>query len=78
MGDQKIKACFDQVDTDKSGYIDGAEVEKVLCEYFKSQGKKPDPAKIKSEVASFIKDLDTDHDGKVSLKEFIDFVKQFD
>ena len=75
--EQEIKACFDAVDKDRSGFIDSAEVEQILLQYYQSKGKKPDQAKIKSEVAAFVKDLDTNNDGKVSLKEFTDFVVQF-
>jgi Ca2+-binding EF-hand superfamily protein len=65
------------VDKDKSGFIDSSEVEKILQEYFQSKGKKMDAAKIKSECAAFLKDLDKNSDNKVSLKEFTDFVMQF-
>jgi len=74
---KEIKACFDLVDKDKSGFIESGEVEQVLLQYYQQKGKKADPAKIKSEVAAFVKDLDSDNDNKVSLKEFTDFVMQF-
>jgi len=75
--EQEIKACFDVVDKDKSGFVDSSEVEQILLQYYKSKGKQPDPAKVKSECSAFIKDLDSNNDGKVSLKEFTDFVMQF-
>jgi len=74
--EQEIKTLFASVDTDKSGYIDSAEVEKLLNEYFKGKPNKPDPAKIKAEVSAFITDLDTDKDNKVSQKEFVDFLSK--
>jgi Ca2+-binding EF-hand superfamily protein len=75
--EQELKAAFNEVDTDRSGFIDAGEVEKMLMSYLQGKGKKADPAKIKSEVAAFVKDLDKDKDNKVSLKEFTDFVMQF-
>jgi len=75
--EKEIKVCFDAVDTDRSGFIDSGEVERLLVQYMQSKGQQPDPAVIKSEVQSFIKDLDTNNDNKVSLKEFTDFVMKF-
>ena len=75
--EKEVKQCFDVVDKDRSGFIDSAEVESLLMQYFQAKGRKPDPAKVKSECAAFVKDLDTNKDGKVSLKEFTDFVLQF-
>jgi len=72
----EIKAAFELVDKDHSGYIDAAEVKNVLVQYYKSKGKPCDGTKIDSECAAFVKDLDTDSDNKVSLKEFTDFIMQ--
>jgi Ca2+-binding EF-hand superfamily protein len=74
--EKELKQAFDLVDKDKSGFIDTGEVEQMLNQYLKGKGKPVDPAKIKSEVAAFIKDLDSNQDNKVSLKEFTDFVMQ--
>jgi len=72
---QQIKACFDLVDKDKSGFIDSSEVEQILKQYYQKSNK-PVPSTIKDEVAAFVKDLDSNQDGKVSLKEFTDFASQ--
>jgi len=75
--EKEIKQCFDVVDKDKSGFIESGEVEQILMQYYQSKGKKADPTTIKTEVAAFVKDLDSNNDNKVSLKEFTDFVMQF-
>jgi len=75
--EKEVKTYFDLIDKDKSGFIDSSEVEKLLLQYAQSKGKKVDPAKVKAEVSSFVTELDTNRDGKVSLKEFTDFAVQF-
>jgi Ca2+-binding EF-hand superfamily protein len=72
-----LTKAFQQVDTDKSGTIDSAELEKVLQSYYKSSGKTADAAKIKSEAAAFLKEVDKNNDKQVNLEEFIDYFMQF-
>jgi len=72
--EKELKGAFDMVDTDKSGFIDSSEVEKILTQYCQSKGHKCDQTKLKSQIADFVKALDTDKDGKVSFREFSDFV----
>jgi len=71
-----LTQAFNAVDTDKSGSIEGKEVEAVLVAYHKSKGKPHDSAQLKKEVQSFLNDVDKNHDNKVSRKEFLDYFMQ--
>jgi len=73
----KLTAAFNQVDTDKSGWIDVKEVENVLTNYYKSAGKTCDPAKCKKEAGDFMKDVDQNKDSKITLDEFLKYFSQF-
>jgi len=75
--EKELKESFDLVDKDKSGFIDASEVQQILQQYYQGKAKKPDPAKLQSEISAFVKELDKDSDSKVSFKEFVDFVMQF-
>ena len=48
--EKALRAAFNEIDKDKSGTIDGNEVEAVLVAYHKSKGKPQDSAKLKKEV----------------------------
>jgi len=66
----KLTSAFQEVDRDHSGTLDASELELVLKSYYKSAGKPYDQAKISSDVAAFIRDVDKNHDNKISLDEF--------
>ena len=58
----EVKAVFDDIDRDRSGYIDSGELEQCC----KTLGVEMSP----SELADALKRLDTNGDGKISLEEF--------
>lgn len=62
------KRIFDKYDTDKSGYLEEAEVIKVLEETYAKIGIKREINP--SEVKSYIRTLDKNSDGRVSNEEF--------
>jgi len=70
--EKEIKQCFDAVDTDKSGFIESGEVEALFLQIYQRKGNTANP-KTKGAVEAFVKELDTNKDGKVSLQEFSDF-----
>ena len=64
---QITKAAFEAVDTDKSGYLEAAELEQVMNNVAVDIGvEKP----TREEVEEVLKELDENGDGKLSLEEF--------
>jgi Ca2+-binding EF-hand superfamily protein len=61
------KAAFDSVDTDKSGQIDAAELEKVMAQIAGDMSADPP---TKEDVMEVLEHLDTDKSGKISFEEF--------
>ena len=61
------KIAFDSVDTDKSGQIDGNELEKVMVQIASDIGADP-PSK--EDVMEVLEHLDEDKSGKVDFNEF--------
>ena len=61
------KVAFDSVDTDKSGTIDAAELEKVMIQIATDMGADPP---TKEDVAEVLDHLDTDKSGKIDFNEF--------
>jgi Ca2+-binding EF-hand superfamily protein len=61
------KVAFDSVDTDKSGQIDGCELEKVMVQIATDMGADPP---TKEDVMEVLEHLDTDKSGKISFDEF--------
>lgn len=61
------KVAFDSVDTDKSGQIDGSELEKVMVQIATDMGADPP---TKEDVQEVLEHLDTDKSGKISFEEF--------
>lgn len=74
---EALTKAFQKVDTDKSGSLESAEIERVLQEYYKQTGKPCDNAKCKKEAQDFLKDVDKNQDHKVSMEEFIQYFMQF-
>jgi Ca2+-binding EF-hand superfamily protein len=66
------KVAFDSVDTDKSGQIDGAELEKVMVQIATDMGAE---APTKEDVQEVLQHLDTDNSGKISFDEFKVLIK---
>lgn len=61
------KVAFESVDTDKSGQIDGSELEKVMVQIAIDMGADPP---TKEDVQEVLEHLDTDKSGKISFEEF--------
>jgi Ca2+-binding EF-hand superfamily protein len=66
------KVAFDSVDTDRSGQIDAAELEKVMVQIASDMGADP-PSK--EDVQEVLEHLDTDKSGKISFEEFKILIK---
>ena len=61
------KVAFDSVDTDRSGQIDGQELEKVMIQIATDMGAEPP---TKEDVVEVLEHLDTDKSGKIDFSEF--------
>jgi len=61
------KVAFDSVDTDKSGQIDGNELEKVMVQIANDMGAEPP---TKEDVMEVLEHLDEDKSGKIDFNEF--------
>lgn len=61
------KVAFDSVDTDKSGQIDGNELEKVMVQIASDMGADPP---TKEDVMEVLEHLDEDKSGKIDFSEF--------
>ena len=61
------KVAFDSVDTDKSGQIDGSELEKVMVQIASDMGADPP---TKEDVMEVLEHLDEDKSGKIDFEEF--------
>jgi Ca2+-binding EF-hand superfamily protein len=66
------KVAFDSVDTDKSGQIDGNELEKVMVQIAADMGADP-PSK--EDVMEVLEHLDADKSGKIDFEEFKVLIK---
>ena len=71
--DKTVKAAFEQVDTDKSGQIDTAELE-ALIKVISGELGMDSPSK--ESIAELMATMDTDKSGKINQKEFGDFLKK--
>eukprot|EP00586_Coscinodiscus_wailesii_P000931 CAMPEP_0172480746 /NCGR_PEP_ID=MMETSP1066-20121228/6151_1 /TAXON_ID=671091 /ORGANISM="Coscinodiscus wailesii, Strain CCMP2513" /LENGTH=162 /DNA_ID=CAMNT_0013242377 /DNA_START=272 /DNA_END=760 /DNA_ORIENTATION=- len=68
---EQCTVIFKSVDTDNSGSIDHLELENALSQMAEKQGfQKP----TKEQIDAHLKEIDTSGDGKVDLKEFIQFI----
>jgi len=74
---EALTKAFHQVDKDRSNFIEEREVENVLNHYYKATGKQCDSAKCKHEATAFLKEVDKNKDGKISLDEFVNYFMQF-
>jgi Ca2+-binding EF-hand superfamily protein len=61
------KVAFDSVDSDRSGQIDGTELEKVMVQIASDMGADP-PSK--EDVLEVMEHLDSDKSGKIDFEEF--------
>ncbi len=61
------KVAFDSVDSDRSGQIDGTELEKVMVQIASDMGADP-PSK--EDVLEVMDHLDSDKSGKIDFEEF--------
>lgn len=61
------RVAFDSVDTDKSGQIDGNELEKVMVQIASDMGADPP---TKEDVMEVLEHLDEDKSGKIDFEEF--------
>ena len=70
--EQEIKELFDKIDTDHSNEIDRKEFRNFANKWYGRSGKK-----VSNEtIDKFIKNLDKDKNGAISLDEFRDYAKQ--
>mmetsp|Transcript_20442 Transcript_20442/g.38268 ORF Transcript_20442/g.38268 Transcript_20442/m.38268 type:complete len:96 (-) Transcript_20442:7925-8212(-) len=68
-----VKAAFESVDTDGSGYIDAPELKKVMSSVAGDIGM-PEPSD--ADVLEVMQELDANNDGKISEDEFKVLIKQ--
>ena len=66
------KAAFETVDTDNSGEIDEMEFQRIVIEMGVEVG---DHHMDLSELSSFMRELDTDGNGKIDLEEFLVLIR---
>ena len=62
------ESAFEKYDTDKSGYIEQAELKKVIDELAANFSK--DTNISEEDVKKVLEQIDTDNDGKISKEEF--------
>ena len=67
------KAAFEAVDTDRSGFIDEQELKTVMCSVAGDIGM-DQPSD--NDVREVLREIDANHDGKISLEEFKVLIKQ--
>jgi Ca2+-binding EF-hand superfamily protein len=68
-----VKAAFESVDTDGSGFIDAPELKKVMSSVAGDIGM-PEPSD--NDVIEVMRELDANNDGKISEDEFKVLIKQ--
>jgi len=68
---QAAEAAFKKMDIDNSGWLSKTEIEVALKMYLLSRGEEPSA----EDIDTVFGQLDKNHDGKISLKEFIDMTK---
>lgn len=72
MADTKaqVKAKFQELDKDKTGYLDHNEVKAALKELYSSIDLRLSDA----DIDQMIKQVDKDNNGKISIEEFINLI----
>jgi Ca2+-binding EF-hand superfamily protein len=68
-----VKAAFESVDTDGSGYIEEAELKEVMTSVARDINM-PEPSQ--EDVSKVLIELDSNRDGKVSQEEFKVLIRQ--
>jgi Ca2+-binding EF-hand superfamily protein len=68
-----VKAAFESVDTDGSGYIEEAELKVVMTSVARDINM-PEPSQ--EDVSKVLIELDSNRDGKVSQEEFKVLIRQ--
>eukprot|EP01119_Soliformovum_irregulare_P021331 TRINITY_DN7077_c0_g1_i3.p1 TRINITY_DN7077_c0_g1~~TRINITY_DN7077_c0_g1_i3.p1 ORF type:complete len:541 (-),score=175.75 TRINITY_DN7077_c0_g1_i3:203-1825(-) len=70
--DEKLEFAFKAYDSDKSGFIERAELEQMIRGVYKHlfSSEKVDPKQISDFCDAIYSNLDTNHDGKLSFEEF--------
>lgn len=73
---QALLDVFKAIDSDKSGFIELGELEKLVQAYYAHPDcpdKKTSDAEIKAVCQDFLKECDSSKDNKISQQEFLDF-----
>ena len=73
--EEAVRKEFEQIDTNKNGYLEANEIQVHLNNIVKEAGSNLEIPE--SKVLEFIRETDTNKDGKVSEEEFLNFVKRF-
>ena len=71
--DEIVKAAFESVDTDGSGYIEEAELKVVMSSVARDINM---PQPTEQDVSEVLRELDSNRDGKVSQEEFKVLIRQ--
>jgi Ca2+-binding EF-hand superfamily protein len=66
---ERARGKFNELDTDKSGMLEKAELDKVADWVLAAYGERPE-AEIAGFKATLMNRIDVNHDGKLSLQEF--------
>jgi len=70
------RELFNGSDKDKNGYIDANELGALLAQINTECDGKQTPAQLKKFTEDTMKELDTNHDNKLSFEEFLAYAKK--
>jgi Ca2+-binding EF-hand superfamily protein len=76
-----LTSAFNSMDKDGDGFLDHFEIHAVFTSYYNTKlekGNKLDYEKLTTKVMKFMRKVDKNGDGKISLSEFIDYFMNLD